>query len=205
MDKKKIYISGVLLIAALAVCGVCISPVIERARTNEISDRQMKQSAADHLNARFLEAVRDGNMAMVEALLKEGADINAQDEFGQSALHFVERADIADVLIQNGADVELRDHELEMTPVFVQNAQVLQLLLEEGARINNRSRDGNTPLMWHVYSGHLEGVRLLLERGADMNLKNIDGHTALDIAERFSCQDIIGYLISLDARHGEDF
>jgi ankyrin repeat protein len=56
---------------------------------------------------------------------------------------------------------------------------VVRMLLERGGRINQKSRQGNTPLMNAVVLGRTKSVRLLLELGANPNTSDPTGITAL--------------------------
>jgi len=91
----------------------------------------------------------------VQKLLDRGADVNAQDNDGDAALHGA---------AQNG------------------NIEIIDLLVTKGANPNLKNKVGGTPLMWAAVYGHEEAVRRLLERGADASLKDADGKTARDWA-----------------------
>jgi ankyrin repeat protein len=91
----------------------------------------------------------------VQRLLDRGADVNAQDYDGDSALHGA---------AQNG------------------NIEIIDLLVVKGANLNLTNKVGGTPLMWAAVYGHEDAARRLLERGADPSLKDADGKTARDWA-----------------------
>ena len=93
----------------------------------------------------------------VQQLLDRGADVNAQDSDGDSALHGA---------AQNG------------------NIEIIDLLVAKGANLNLKNKVGGTPLMWAAVYGHEDAARRLLERGADPSLKDADGKTARDWAIR---------------------
>ena len=55
-----------------------------------------------------------GNEAMVQILIKNGANVNVQDEDGQTALHYacsVGHEQVIEVLLKAGADVNIVDNE----------------------------------------------------------------------------------------------
>ena len=97
----------------------------------------------------------------VERLLTHGANVNAADDVGDTALHCV---------VQRG------------------RVDVAALLLGKGADIEARNKNGYTPLIMAVFHGELRCVELLLDRGAKINAVCNDGFTALNCAaqEHFS-------------------
>ena len=56
------------------------------------------------------------------ALLKAGANPNAQDVAGEAPLHLVENAQMAEVLIEGGADYRLKNHDGQTPQDTVHNA-----------------------------------------------------------------------------------
>jgi ankyrin repeat protein len=96
-----------------------------------------------------------GLAAIVDRLLKQGADVQARTNTGGTALH---RA-------------AMRGH-----------SRVVQLLIENGAPVNAMTTSGETPLHRDAEKGHVEIVELLLANGADIELENSGGWTALQFA-----------------------
>ncbi len=89
------------------------------------------------LDAALLAAVRDGDRARVEQLLREGANANARDDAGDTAL---------------------------MRAALYADAETMRALLESGADVRARGRDGTAPLLRTTHD--LDKMRLLLDRGA---------------------------------------
>lgn len=104
-------------------------------------------SNGDELNEKLLKAVKDYDFEQVEQMIKAGADVNAANEYGVTAL---------------------------MTAVSRStNEDMIDLLIELGADVNARSKLGETPLMWCAYSK--KNAVKLIEYGADVNAVNYQG------------------------------
>ena len=87
------------------------------------------------LDEELINAARDGNTETVKALLAKGADVNAKDSLGYSALFCAAKGSHVDTL---------------------------QALADEGADVNAKDMLGNTPLMWAAFQGRTETVHALL-------------------------------------------
>src|SRR5438552_10520716 len=76
--------------------------------------------AADDLREPLWAAVRNGDARAVKAVLDRGADVNAHNEIGITALWIAVsngKADVAEVLLEHGADVNARDGIWYQTPL----------------------------------------------------------------------------------------
>lgn len=110
------------------------------------------ESARNELGQNALHvAVAFKREAMLGDLLKEGADLNAQDNTGLTPLHVAAmygRAICAEWLLDHGATIDLRDKygdtPLHTAAVFGRG-NVYQLLLDRGARDDEKNNDGRTP------------------------------------------------------------
>ena len=107
------------------------------------------------------------NKQRVEKLLARGADVTAQDNDGDTALHGA---------AQTG------------------NVEIVRMLLDKGANPNVKNSVGGTPLMWAAVYGNDEAARLLLSRGADASLKDNDGITAAEWAVRNKRENMVQVL-----------
>jgi tetratricopeptide (TPR) repeat protein len=147
------------------------------------------------LNTQMLQAVQDGNSAQVSALLKQGADVNAKDEHGITALMRAarkSRSEIVRLLLDKGAQVNAKD-EHGITALMnlmiarwkgTDDWNTAQLLVDKGADINAKDMNGLTPLMWAAMRNP-SGVKFLLEKGADASAKDNFARTAFDYAGQF--------------------
>ena len=63
------------------------------------------------------------------------------------------------------------------------HTEVAIALIEGGANMNQRDKDGSTPLISAAFLCHTEIVQALLDNGADKNARNNSGSTALEGVE----------------------
>ena len=143
-------------------------------------------AGAAFAQATIADAASKGNKAEVERLLKSGADVNAQQDDGATALQWAAYrgdADLTGLLLKAGAKPGLANHN-GATPLWLAashgDAAVIQALLKGGADANEKLPLGRRPLMLAARSGHVDAVRVLLEHGADVNASETErGTTAL--------------------------
>jgi Domain of unknown function (DUF6438) len=85
--------------------------------------------------------------AVIRLLVAAGADVNARDEEGNSALHEVFDGGVASSLLAAGADPNSRNAK-GRTPIFNRwgDGDSMRALLKAGADINVRDNDGYVPL-----------------------------------------------------------
>ena len=96
------------------------------------------------------------NAALVKLLLDHGADVDARDAAGATALWYasdLDDASIASMLLAHGADVNAVD-----------------------------LASGDTPLIRAARHGRREIVSMLIAKGADPSVANFAGQTAFDVA-----------------------
>ncbi|MDF2966039.1 MAG: serine/threonine-protein phosphatase 6 regulatory ankyrin repeat subunit A-like [Rickettsiaceae bacterium] len=117
----------------------------------------------------------------------EITNINAQDEFGKTALFYAVQAgnkDLAEQLIQKGADV---NHQslLGYTPLHIavrlHKNDMVQLLLNNGADSELTNVKGQTPLMQPLYLHDFKYATELAKQGLSVQGKNIDGENVLHL------------------------
>ena len=124
-------------------------------------------ASAVELEDKLIGAAEIGDAAAVHALLAKGANVDAQDVFGLTAL-------------MRGA---LNGH-----------TEVVRYLIAKGANVNATNFVGTTALMHAAGSGYIDIVRVLIEKHADLTMQNALGMTALDIAEQNKYDDTVRIL-----------
>src|SRR6266700_2084560 len=137
-------------------------------------------------------AATEGKIAMMDVVLKAGADPNAKDEDGMTALRHVawtgkNQVNVTKRLIAAKADVNLTADD-DWTPLIqVMYADpsvavpVAQVLLQAGADASIVNNEGNSALMLASHRDMPVLIQALLKAGADINERGRDG-TSLVVA-----------------------
>ena len=153
------------------------------------------------------EAARSGDAAAVRELLKSGADVNAAQGDGMTALHWAAQsgdADIVQMLLSAGANIRATTRLGGYTPMHLASqgghARVVAALLASGADAGVRTSTGASPLMLAARSGSTDTVTRLIENGADINATEAaHGQTALMIAAGLDRADVVRLLLQRGA------
>ena len=131
---------------------------------------------------------KSGALEITRFFLKEGANPNFKNEFGDTALHdasYHSDPAVVEELLKYGADVNASG-EQEATPLHIaEDPSVIKILLQYGADMNALSKGGNTPL--HVKAEKKESseaLKVLLKHRANANARNDQGETPVDIAKK---------------------
>jgi ankyrin repeat protein len=106
----------------------------------------------------LMRAAQYGYIEVVKSLLAFGANINAADDNGETALIW--------------------------TAGTANKAKMISFLLSNGALVNKQTDFGATALISAAANGYLENVQALLDGGADVRLTTKAGDTALSLATR---------------------
>ncbi len=138
--------------------------------------------------------------------ITEGADVNAKDNNGDTALiRALIAGDVKRVkaLIAAGADVNAKrggSYSSYTALMSTRNAACIKALIAAGADVNAKNDDGNTALTSAAYMrDYAECVKALIAGGADVNARGIHGDTALISVSDNGDVDLVKALIAAGA------
>ncbi len=125
------------------------------------------------------DAVMRGDTASVRLLLKQGADVNAAQADGMTALHWAAQrgdAELTKMLVFAGARVDALTRNGNYTPLHlaarVGRAGSVKALVAAGADVKAATSSGGaTPLHFAAANGDAETVTALLDKGAPVDIR----------------------------------
>lgn len=130
------------------------------------------------MDAAWEDAIKRGHIRIVHDLLGRGAEVDAHDRYGQTALMLASHAG---------------------------HREVVETLIAHRANLNTRAKFGLSALMLAIVAGHAEVARLLAKAGADLSLQGTGapgfaGKTAYDLAVERGMLELSEELKPLTAR-----
>ena len=153
-------------------------------------------AAGSGLSLLHVAASNTENPAVIVALLKAGANLEARGYRGGTPLHRAafNNANLAVIgaLLKAGADLNARDENGEppLHRAVYANLAVTGALLKAGADLEARNKNGWTPLHKAArFSGHPGRIVALLKAGADLEARTDLGHTPWDLAQENASLD----------------
>lgn len=155
------------LIISLVFGGVVFGTLLSEFETewSELTEyEEYEDGFYDYDTTELSIAVMDGNLDEVNRLIADGADLDEQDYYGETAL----------AQATYNADVEM-----------------LEVLLEAGADPNITDEYGTTPLINTVYYRDYESAAILLEHGADPEIEDDYGDSAINLMNVETKEELI--------------
>jgi ankyrin repeat protein/tetratricopeptide (TPR) repeat protein len=122
-----------------------------------------------------------GDLTQVMELIDKGADVNAKNPGGFTAIKWAvvqNQAAIVDQLIAAGADMG----SALMEATALGQTEIVDMLINKDVDVNARAKGENTALHFAVMESHREVVELLIAAGADIDASNKSGRTPLHLA-----------------------
>ena len=153
----------------------------------------------------FLLASSEGHKDMVQALLKAGANVDAANGSGETALMAAAmhgHKDIVETLLSAGVSVDVAAAfglTALMLAVREGHKDVVEMLLAAGAKIDILVGSGTTVLIVAAAQGHKDVVETLLVAGAKKDVVSRSGNTALMLAIQNGRKDVVEMLLAAGA------
>ena len=213
MKKHAFLLSAVLVLASAAAQGSSVTPIVDSARAGAAETLRallrdggdVDEAQADGRTALHF-AADDGNLELVELLVRAGANVDVGTRIGAyTPLHMASgngHAEVMEALIAAGADPQAATTNSGVLPLHLAAASddpdAVRILLEAGADANARAGMWEqTPLVFAAAGNRVENIRLLLAAGADPSLTSAVVDTvAREQADRASDKRIVQVLKS---------
>lgn len=134
-------------------------------------------------------ACKDNNLPHVQMLLYAGANVNAIDAFGESAILQTTNIDIIKLLVEHGADPFVNNNRLLMTACEKINIPLIDYLVSIGMDL---FFDNNKLLFNACHKSDYNIIKYLIDHGAD--IKNPDNRAIIEIFNSrgyFRCKKLL--------------
>lgn len=146
-------------------------------------------------------AAKDGQLDVVQQLLKSGADVNAKGGLYNTALQAAAAGgfvDVVEYLLMKGADASLGGGLFAnalSAAVFSGTTEIMESLYEHKADINAQDDQGRTALHLAAWRGSMEMIEWLTDRKGDLSLKDHQGRTVVHHAAMAGNVDVVEMLM----------
>ena len=124
-------------------------------------------------------AAHENDLSAVQRLIKQGANVNAKNDYGATPMSeaaVTGNAALLEALLKAGADAESPNADGQTALMVVArtgNVEAARVLIARGANVNAVEKwRGQTALMWAVAQGQPAMVRELIARGAQVNARS---------------------------------
>jgi ankyrin repeat protein len=185
-----------------------LDPMTKAVLENDIASLQAAKAQVNtklaHGNTPLMYAGAYGTLDGMKLLVEQGADVNAQNDIGATALMLsISDASKASFLISKGAEVNTKSKTgrtaLLIAAMTDGTADTIKLLLSKGADPKAVDSQGLNMLMSAASSGNTPAVKLALEKQVPVNAKTMEGNTALMAAAADGNLEAVKLLIKAGA------
>lgn len=130
-------------------------------------------------DSQVVDAAQRGDLEAVRALLRQGADVNAAQADGMTALHWAAQhgnVPMIQVLLYAGANREAATRLGGYTPLHLASqggrSAAVRGLLEGGSKVGTLTFTGASAIHFAAQAGDVDAIRSLLRHGADVNARD---------------------------------
>lgn len=173
-------------------------------RSNAVNKRDNNQQTPLFI------AARNSKGKIVNLLIEKGAQVNARDKTMSTALHSTPTRKVADILLKHGADIDAENvigNTALIKNLVYDNFIMVKYFLNNNASIDINGERDNNLLYLALNSGNTDIVRMILERGAEIVEVNRGRYNTLHRAVFLELVDIIRVLLehgaNLDIRNSK--
>ena len=167
----------------------------------------MAQERGEPRRTAVADAAQAGDREALRALLKQGADVNASQGDGTTALHWAAMkgdAEMVQMLVTAGANLRATTRLGAYVPLYLAakggHSAAVASLLAAGADVEAASASGATPLMIAAAAGDTRTVTMLVEGGSKIDARDTaKGETALMYAAGYNRADVVRLLLQRGA------
>ena len=149
-------------------------------------------------------ASRSGNSELVRLLIQEGADVNAQDEDGESPLHGAmarsDNYDVARILIENGADLTSKAADAKTPLHSIYNNTIGRVFMRDDM-FELMKPDSEAMTITHFLAWSSRSTAEIFQRGhsydddADLFSADCLGRSCLHLAAARGNLEVLSYLV----------
>jgi ankyrin repeat protein len=153
-------------------------------------------------------AALHGELAVAQALVAAGADINAKnteapflpgDLWGViSSSNHQDPVILLKVQGVNTADNKNGYTPLDLAAFSVRYLPMVKFLIDKGADVNAQSAAGASPLFWAVMRQQKDEVQYLVDHGANVNAADAYGDTILDMVLHLQYTSMLPIILAKD-------
>jgi ankyrin repeat protein len=209
-------------LAAILLMGVACSslaiagPIHDAARKGDLKkvnallagDPKLVNDKDGDGNTPLHVAALHGELAVAQALVAAGADVNAKNteapflpgDLGNflSSSNHQDPVSLLHVQGVNSADNKNGYTPLDMAAFSVRYMPMVKFLIDKGADVNAQSAAGASPLFWAVLRQQRDEVQYLVDHGANVNMADAYGDTILDMVLHLQYTSMLPILFAKD-------
>jgi ankyrin repeat protein len=146
----------------------------------------------------LMKAVRKNDVAAVNTLISQGADVNELDPNGDAPLvmaAYLGHTEIVRALLEAGADVAAVDPGMKATALhaasYAGRSEAARVLIEYHIDIDKQGpRNGYTALHDAIWQNNIDTAKVLIDAGANLELTSHEGETPLAFANSHRRREI---------------